>query len=190
MCGRYTGFIDDSQELLDIYTTAKSLYPNVNFRSGEIFPTETVPLLMANGDIISPIPAIWGFPGFKGNDVIINARAETATEKRTFADSFKYRRCIIPTTGYYEWSHSGAKKKYLFRLPDKTILYLAGLYYEYSVGVRFVVLTTQANYSTSDIHHRMPVILKENELISWTQDIYFANEHITKQMPTMIKCEA
>ena len=190
MCGRYTGFIDDSRELLDIYTKARSLYPDVNFRSGEIFPTETVPLLTSGENGILPIPAKWGFPGFKNSEVIINARAETAAEKRTFAESFRRRRCIVPTTGYYEWTHDKEKKKYLFRLPEKKILYLAGLYGEYADGIRFVILTTAANGSVSDVHHRMPLILSEDELSYWTRDFYFAREHIGKIMPEMVKNEA
>ncbi len=183
MCGRYTGFVDESRELLDIYTAAGSAYPDVNFRSGEIFPTNTVPLLTVNGGALSPIPAVWGFPGFRGKEVIINARAETAAEKYTFAESLRCRRCIVPTTGYYEWSRE--KKKFLFRLPDENVLYLAGLYNVYADGVRFVVLTTSANDSVADVHHRMPVILKKDQLESWGHDTAFARSHLSGVMPPM-----
>lgn len=185
MCGRYTGFIDESQELLDIYTAARSLYPDVNFRSGEIFPTNTVPLLTAKNGILSPIPATWGFPGFRGKEVIINARAETAAEKYTFADSLRCRRCIVPTTGYYEWSKE--KKKFLFRLPEENILFLAGLYKEYADGVRFVILTTAANPTVADVHHRMPVILGRDHVELWGRDEGFAKEYLVCEMPDLIK---
>ncbi len=185
MCGRYTGFVDESQELLDIYTAAKSLYPDINFRSGEIFPTNTVPLLTAKNGILSPIPAAWGLPGFRGKEVIINARAETAAEKYTFAEYFRRRRCVVPTTGYYEWSKE--KKKFLFNRPRQKILYLAGLYNEYADGIRFVILTTAANPTVSDVHHRMPVILGKDQLNLWSCDTSFAKEYLGHEMPDLIK---
>ncbi|MGL4695943.1 SOS response-associated peptidase family protein [Enterococcus larvae] len=46
----------------------------------------------------------WGFKGFKGSQLIINARSETVTEKRMFAAAFKKDRCVFPTLGFYEWS--------------------------------------------------------------------------------------
>ncbi len=185
MCGRYTGFVDESQELLDIYTAARSLYPDTLFHSDEIFPTNTVPLLTAKNDILSPIPATWGFPGFRGKEVIINARAETAAEKYTFAESLQCRRCIVPTTGYYEWSKE--KKKFLFRLPEENILFLAGLYNEYADGVHFVILTTAANPTVSDVHHRMPVILGKDQLNLWSCDTSFAKEYLGHEMPELIR---
>ncbi len=185
MCGRYTGFVDESRELLDIYTAAKSAYPDVNFNSGDIFPTNTVPLLTANGGSLSPIPAIWGFQGLRGKGVIINARAETAAEKYTFAESFRRRRCIVPTTGYYEWSRD--KEKFLFNRPEQKILYLAGVYYEYADGIRFVILTTAANPTVSDVHHRMPLILTEDQLILWGCNVDFACAHLLSPMPPMVR---
>lgn len=185
MCGRYTGFVDESRELHDIYTAAGLAYPDVNFKSGEIFPTNTVPLLTANGGSLRPAPAAWGFPGFRGKEVIINARAETAAEKYTFAESFRRRRCIVPTTGYYEWSRE--KEKFLFNRPERKILYLAGLYNEYADGVRFVILTTAANPTVSDVHHRMPVILGKDQLNLWSCDTSFAKEYLGHEMPELIR---
>lgn len=188
MCGRYTGYVDECEELKTIYTIAGETYPGVRFHSGEIFPTNTVPLLTAKNDILTPIPGIWGYPGYHGRGSIINARAETASEKVTFAESFRTKRCIVPTTGYFEWS--AQKRKYLFRRPAKTILYLAGLYREYTDGVRFVILTTAANEYVSDVHPRMPVVLEENSLSLWGQDMSFAEIYLTRSMPYLTRSEA
>ena len=45
MCGRYTGNDDESFDMKQIYAEARQLYPNTNFASGEIFPTNIVPVL-------------------------------------------------------------------------------------------------------------------------------------------------
>ncbi len=188
MCGRYTGYVDECEELKTIYTEAVRRYPGVKFHSGEIFPTNTVPLLTGQREGLAPVPGTWGYPGYNGKGVIINARAETAGVKPTFADSLRYRRCVVPTTGYFEWS--GEKRKFLFRQPNRTILYLAGLYREYTDGVRFVILTTAANASTADVHPRMPVVLEEDMLEVWECDTGFAEWYLRQAMPWMTRVEA
>lgn len=188
MCGRYTGYVEESDELKTIYTTARAAYPDEDFREGEIYPTNTVPLLGARDGKLLPFPASWGFPGFKGSDRIINARAETVAERPTFADSFRSRRCIVPTTGYFEWS--AEKRKYLFRQPEKKILYLAGLYAPCIDSTRFVVLTTAANSSVVEVHHRMPVVLEESELESWVSDADAATRLLASERPRLVRMEA
>ena len=111
---------------------------------------------------------MWGFPGFDKKRVIFNARSETALEKRTFRDSVKERRCIVPATGFYEWSEK--KDKYFFRSPDHRVLLFAGFYRQYEGTDMFVILTTQANASLEGIHHRMPLILEPGEVNTWMFD--------------------
>jgi len=188
MCGRYTGYVDECEELKTIYTEAVRRYPGVKFHSGEIFPTNTVPLMTGQKGELAPVPGTWGYPGYNGKGVIINARAETAGVKPTFADSLRYRRCVVPTTGYFEWS--GEKRKFLFRQSGKTILYLAGLYREYADGVRFVILTTAANVSTADVHPRMPVVLGEDILEMWGYDARGAEVYLREAMFRIIRVEA
>lgn len=188
MCGRYTSYLDECDELKSIYTVMRQTYPGIRFHSGEIFPTNTVPLLTGQNNGLQPVPGIWGYPGFDGKGVLINARAETASVKPTFAESVQCRRCVVPTTGYFEWSPT--KRKYLFRQPEKKILYLAGLYRNYTDGMRFVILTTAANESTADVHPRMPVILTEEMLEPWGYDAKFAQEYLRAAMPSLVKMEA
>nr|MBQ4320300.1 SOS response-associated peptidase [Clostridia bacterium] len=185
MCGRYTGYVDDSDELKTIYTIAKAGWYGKELKTGEIFPTDTVPLVIERSGILAAAPAMWGFPSPKGKGVIINARAETAVSKPAFADCFQNRRCIIPSTGYFEWSQN--KEKYHFRDPNRAMLYLAGLYNFYDDGIRFVILTTCANASVSDVHDRMPVILRERELGPWERDIRFAAKCIGRVMPQLVR---
>ncbi len=114
----------------------------------------------------------WGFPKYQGSGVIINARAETASEKRTFSGALAARRCVILSTGFFEWTHTPGQKKekYQFNDPQSPVLYMAGLYTPASVAgelPRYVILTTAANESVRDIHDRMPVILRKEEIGEW-----------------------
>ena len=111
--------------------------------------TNAAPILLSDGQKMTPKPMIWGFPSFKGKGVIINARGETALGKPMFRRSVLERRCIVPTTGFYEWDSQ--KRKYHFRLPGQDRLYLAGLWNVFQGEERFVVLTTAPNDTISHI---------------------------------------
>lgn len=169
MCGRYVTEDDTSVDMSALYHELSQSYPDIRLKSGEIFPTDTVPLLC--GKELIPLPATWGYPGFQNKGVIINARSESVADKPTFRDGFLNHRCIVPTNGYYEWSRS--KVKYRFNLPDTQMVYLAGIYRNTPEGIRFVILTTDANESVSPIHHRMPVILTPDMRDAW---MYSARE--------------
>jgi putative SOS response-associated peptidase YedK len=161
MCGRYYISIDE-QELRDI---AREVEANLNGRytqlsiktEGEIFPSDTVLVQIGPNEYL---PMKWGFSGFDGK-LVINARSETAAEKGMFREAMAYRRCLIPASGYYEWTHgTGKKTKYQFYLPGQPI-YLAGCWrLEKDEPLpRFVILTRDAVGDLEKIHTRMPVII-------------------------------
>ena len=129
---------------------------------------------------------LWGFPGFDKGKLLINARAESVKDRPTFADSFAGRRCALPAAGFYEWDKK--KEKVIFTLPDKPILYLAGIYRPYGAEIRFVVLTREANASMEPVHDRMPLILSGEEVIPWVSDAAKAGDLLTKELP-MLKAE-
>ena len=188
MCGRYTGYVDDCEELKTIYTKARIAYPRTDFAVGEIFPTNTVPLLTGIGGELRPFAASWGFPGVGGKGVIINARAETAAEKPMFAESFAKRRCIVPATGYYEWTKD--KTRYLFQTPGRGIIYLGALWRRCEDGVRFVILTVPANRTAAMVHDRMPVVLDSDSLTAWSVDLSYALGYVNRVMPELVGTEA
>ena len=188
MCGRYSLFDDqDNTEIRQIIAEVNQRYPDRPIRTGEIFPTNTVPVLTADKLNLSPKPLVWGFPKFTGSGVIINARVETAGEKKTFLESLLTNRCIVPSTGFYEWN--AQKKKYLFRLPGEQVLYMAGISKEYDGTQRYVILTTSANESMKDVHHRMPVILPKDKLQMWTSDTDAAMNYLHSDMPQLVRTE-
>ena len=184
MCGRYTLFDEnDDNEIQAIIDQIRKNYPGKPIRSGDIFPADTVPVVVANGDRLMAQPVVWGFPKYGSSGVIINARAETVGEKKMFADSLRYRRCVVPSTGFYEWDRE--KRQYLFRLSGKTALYMAGLYRDFDDERRLVILTTAANGSMRDVHERMPVILQRDMVRMWATDADAAVKYIAGGMPEL-----
>lgn len=176
MCGRYVAEEDQSIDLQALYRAVRVKTPDVMLKSGEIFPTDTVPLL--TGTKLTPTAASWGFPGFDGKGIIINARAETATEKPTFRAAFQQGRCIIPATGYFEWNTT--KQKFRFSPSGGALLYMAGLCRVTPDGLRFVILTTPAApvYEAAVVHPRMPVLLPALSADDWMRDATFAARYL------------
>ncbi len=180
MCGRY--FIDDENtELSLIIREIRRSSPDIRLKTGEIFPTDSAPILTAKNG--KPEGAVWGFPSYKGKGVIINARAETAPEKPTFKSYFFHGRCVVPASCFYEWSPK--KEKYRFTYGENGVIYLAGISGIYEGKLRFVILTTSANTSVSHIHDRMPVILSGIPTEKWLNDTDFALNYLMRDMPLL-----
>ena len=187
MCGRY--YIDDetSREIEKIVAALDKKYSDQEYKKGEIFPTDNAPILVAKGSNIEPDILKWGFPNFSNKGVIINARSETAFEKKTFRESLTSRRCIIPASGFYEWNKN--KEKIYFTPKEETIMYMAGIYSVYDNEARFVIITTSANSSVKEVHERMPLLLQKNQLEQWVFNDIQTNT-ILKQTPYMLKQRA
>lgn len=186
MCGRYSLFTDEeNQEIMRIVKSLDTRYPANNMKHGEIYPTNTAPILSLQQDIIKPELSVWGFPRFGSKGVIINARSETADERPMFKKSLHTRRCVVPSTGFYEWSQNGSKTKYRFRLPEAQALYMAGIYNEFKGEHKFVILTTGANNSIADVHDRMPVILPKHMIEDWLFSEDFALSYLHAIMPAL-----
>lgn len=104
----------------------------------------------------------------------INGRCETLFEKKSFRDSFKSKRCLIPINGWYEWKKAGDKKIPYFIKPSKTDTFVcAGLYDEWydnkngKVVLSIALITTAPNSVVEEIHDRMPVILDKKHWKTW-----------------------
>ena len=74
MCGRYNFSADSTDEkLAAIISAMERRYPG-GYKTGEIFPGDTAPAVIAKQDRLVPVPAVFGFPGFQDGKLIINAR--------------------------------------------------------------------------------------------------------------------
>ncbi|QOX63698.1 SOS response-associated peptidase [Anoxybacterium hadale] len=189
MCGRYTFFTDkELQEVDEIIDQISNEILLEKMKAGEIFPTNAAPVLLPQGELVIPRIMIWGFPNFRNKGVIINARSETAREKKLFGPSLVNRRCVIPSTGFYEWDRH--KRKFLFSMSDSKMLYMAGIYSKFEEENRFVILTTGANRSMEQVHDRMPVILPKNRIKDWLLDANQLDDILFGNQPELVKSEA
>lgn len=104
---------------------------------------------------------------------LINARAETVSEKPSFRDAFKRRRCLIVADGYYEWKkQAGKKQPFYFQLENHQPFAFAGLWERWNspdgeTVETCTIITTEANELAATVHDRMPVILSEDEYDRW-----------------------
>ena len=124
-------------------------------------------------------PVRWGLiPSFardaKGSARLINARAETVASSPAFRTSFRSRRCIVPSDGFYEWRRTGGPKQPFFlHPPDGAVLAMAGVWAAWkdpATGLwvpSAAVITTDANRVVAAIHDRMPVLLPREAWDDW-----------------------
>ena len=188
MCGRYYFTRVSEDEKLDaVNNYMEKNYPG-EYKTGEILPGDIVPAVIDQYGKIVAAPAGFGFPGFQGNKLIINARSETAAEKKSFADSLRDRRVILPASGFYEWSHHDREKtKYLFTVDAMQTIYLCGIYKLIDGVYRFVILTCPANESMIEVHDRMPVIVGEKDVRPYLTVRSAAAEILATASPMLLK---
>jgi putative SOS response-associated peptidase YedK len=106
---------------------------------------------------------------------MINAKAETISEKPSFSGPFKRRRCLVPADSFYEWQKDTLKTPYRILMKDEQPFAMAGIWdawvNERGEEIRsFAILTTTANELIAPIHHRMPVILSREKEQQWIEE--------------------
>jgi putative SOS response-associated peptidase YedK len=142
-----------------------------------IAPAQLIPIIRTPGEIEF---LHWGFkPAWMKAETVgngfINARAETITEKPSFSDALKKRRCLILTDGYYEWKLVGrTKQPYYICRKDRKVFALAGIWEKETCAI----ITISANAIISPIHERMPVLLSQEAHSLWLDSTCKQNERI------------
>ena len=168
MCCRY--YFDDAT-IRDIDNLVRGLSEDMKRNSArDIHPSESAPVVLEQNDKLSVRMMNWGFPQQQNTGLLINARAETVTEKRMFSSIYS-RRCVIPAKHYYEWDAD--KNKATFSREDQRTLYMSGFYNLLNGQDCFIVITTAANESVKSVHDRMPLILSEDEVEDWIMEDSF-----------------
>ena len=182
MCGRYTLFGKWKSSLppeiiQDELIEFQDIIDNYN-----VTPLQTMPILTSNDHHIQLTAMRWGFiPAWSKEQSpqgMINARAETISEKPSFRNAFKHRRCIIPMNGFYEWASSPSGKKqpvYCSSSKDE-LLYAAGIWEHWTspdaqeAFNAFAIITVPANSLMKSFHERMPAFISQYSFEQWLFD--------------------
>lgn len=176
MCGRFVrkSTITVIEDEFDIYEVQWASEPSYN-----VAPGQDIACVIGNGGN-RLVKFRWGLVPFWAEDPsigyrMINARAETLTEKRSFARSFKRHRCLIVADGFYEWRKLAEGKRKIpmyFHLREGRPFGLAGLYENWkdkdgTVLQTCTIITTRPNELMAPIHNRMPAIIAPDKRQVW-----------------------
>ena len=176
MCGRLAVTLpNDAMAQLFAAQPANDLPEVPNFN---VCPTTQVHTITSDAGARRLTQMRWGFiPTWykkpSGGPLLINARAETIAEKPAFKAACRARRCLIPASGFYEWTkdEDGGRDPWFIQARDRAPLAFAGIWQDWKVDDESLrtcaVVTSAANMSMSAIHHRMPVILQQKDWPLW-----------------------
>ncbi len=132
----------------------------------DLRPTQIVSTVGTLRGELQQLDLPWGIQPEWANKLIINAKAETVAVKATFANAFEFNRVIVPCSGWYEWREENDRKvKYLFTLGESEALFMAGI--ALNDGKDLVTLTTEPNKQCSVFHHRMPLLIPNEDVMDW-----------------------
>ncbi|MEH7356967.1 SOS response-associated peptidase [Neobacillus drentensis] len=178
MCGRFT-LTATFEEIINRFDIQSFLEEELYSPSFNIAPSQSVLAVINDGRVNRMGLLKWGFvpPWAKDLSIgnkMINARAETISEKPSFRNAFKKKRCIVIADSFYEWKRHEDKTKTPMRIKLKSneLFAMAGIWegWKSPDGKTLYtcsVITTGPNELMKDIHDRMPVILKREDEKIW-----------------------
>lgn len=175
MCGRYTlhGPVSRYQDYFDALNWA-DFSDRFN-----IAPAASVPVIRQSPEGQRVVDLLkWGLVPHWSKDPSLgaklnNARGETVSEKPSFRDAFKRRRCLVPASGFYEWKTEGkAKQPYFIHYKSEEPLAMGGLWESWrdeegKILRTFCIITTGPNAVMEPIHDRMPVLIQPKDFARW-----------------------
>ena len=183
MCGRYYCGDDTEYDVEEELGLEKG---SLSMKASDVTPAMNPVVLSADkgsaGNGIRVSGMFWGITG-KDKKLVINARAESALDKKMFSDSLEHRRLVIPAAGFYEWDKD--RNKVTFFKKDKSPIYLAGFYQLSENKDSFVILTTAANESMIKVHDRMPLMIEGARVRDWLHNTDAAKEMLALDMPLL-----
>ncbi len=178
MCGRFTQNYTwaEVHDFLNVFGPPRNLQPHYN-----IAPTTNIDVIRLGENGRELVTMRWGLiPGWwkkavKELPATFNARAESVAEKPMFRNAFKTRRCIIPASGFFEWTgEKGAKQPHLFTAADGSpILAFAGLWDRWrnpmtgEEVLSCTIVVSGASGRMEPYHDRMPVLLAAADFDAW-----------------------
>jgi putative SOS response-associated peptidase YedK len=179
MCGRFT-LTTDPADLQEAFYWVDFGNADISPRYN-IAPSQGIPVITNSGKNMLDF-FTWGLVPHWAKDPkigyrMINARSETLSEKPSFRNAYKRRRCLILADGFYEWKKIPAqtqKEPMYIRLKDQSPFVFAGLWENWyspdgSQILSTTIITTEPNTLLKPIHNRMPVILPPENYKTWLQ---------------------
>ena len=180
MCGRFalTATPEELQALFG-YLDGEPFPPRYN-----IAPTQPIAVVRHQHGVRRFALVRWGLvPPFVEDprkfSLLINARSEGIMAKNAFKNAMRYRRCLVPASGFYEWQKgrgsagpNAPRQPYWLRPPGGGIVAFAGLWETWSDrdGGEIdsgCIVTTAANDTVGPIHDRMPVVVAPEDFETW-----------------------
>jgi len=188
MCGRYALFGNWKSALARELASAELHEFEEIIDNYNVSPLQTMPVIIGSDQNKSLTSMRWGFtPSWAKDESLsagmINARAETVSEKPSFKRAFLQRRCIIPMNGFYEWASSvKGKKQPVYCSPSQEdIWFAAGIWEHWESPDKtydldsFAIITVPANSNMKQYHERMPAFLSKKHVDSWLFDSEIAS---------------
>jgi len=174
MCGRFT-VVKKAEDIANRFKVA--IEEDIYREMYNAAPSQNLPVI-TNKEPEQLNFYRWGLIPFWAKDAsigykMINARAETITQKSSFKNPFKTKRCLVVSDGFYEWKKTvNGKQPYRITLKDNSLYAYAGLWDTWkdksgNLINSLTIITTTANDLTKDIHDRMPVMLEKDKERDW-----------------------
>ena len=177
MCGRFIQRLT-WREITDIYDAPEAEPPPQAQRRYNGAPGQDFTACRLDGQGNRQVALLrWGLVPYWAKDWgessrLINARSETVHQKPSFRSAFRWRRCLVPADGWFEWKRTrGGKQPYFLGLAQGSPLSFAGLWERREQGGEvletFTIITTRATSKLARIHHRQPAIIDPNRYDDW-----------------------
>ena len=193
MCDRYTQLLTWEQ-IVQLYGLAAGVDPPAYFQPRyNVAPNQMAPVMRMRDGKRELAMLQWGLIPSSAKDRsmgdrLINARAESVANEPAFRSAFEARRCLVLTSGFYEWQGK-TKQPFWIGMKDGGEFDMAGLWESWrdrtsgEVIESFTIITTAANALASQIHDRMSVIMDPNDFDTWLR-AYQASRRISWQSAT------
>ena len=178
MCGRYV-LTASPEEVRALFGYLDEVWFPARYN---IAPTQPIAVVRLAGGRRQCSMMRWGLVPAWVEDpssfkLLLNARAENISNRPAFRDAIRYRRCLVPASGFYEWRRGPGKARQPFWLRPRagSLVAFAGLYETWTgAGGESIdsacIITVPANRETAVIHDRMPAVIQPADFDLWLSE--------------------